>query len=146
MKNQRIPNLPKEIEVKQPIVFFDGECTLCSSSVKFLYRHNYSGNLRFAPIQSGVGSEIMKLAVKTYDQSETLLLLEDNMLYSHSTAALKLTTHLRFPWNLLRIFILVPPVIRDTFYSFIAKNRYNWFGRKSFCITDDKVYQNRFLS
>jgi predicted DCC family thiol-disulfide oxidoreductase YuxK len=145
MKIQRILNLPKELEVKQPIVFFDGECTLCSNSVKFLYRHNYSGNLRFASLQSAVDSDIVKLAGKTFEHTDSLLLLQDNMLYSQSTAAIELMAHIRFPWHLLRIFILVPPVIRDTFYRFIAKNRYNWFGRKSFCMADENMNKERFL-
>lgn len=145
MKNLRITNLPKGIEKKQPIVLFDGECTLCSSSVKFLLRHNNSGNLKFASLQSGAGTEIVKLNGNTVKKAETVLLLQDNILFSHSTAALKITAHLSFPWYLLRILFIVPRFFRDAIYQFIAKNRYNWFGRKSFCRTDESQYQERFL-
>jgi len=133
MRNSQLFCISEDLANMQPIVLFDGECTLCSRAVRFLLRHNYSGNLKFASIQSEFGSAIVKLAGKTYEQSDTLLLLQDNMLYGHSTAALKLTAHLRFPWHLLRIFILVPAVIRDTIYRFIAKNRYNWFGKRATC-------------
>jgi predicted DCC family thiol-disulfide oxidoreductase YuxK len=145
MKSHQIPGLSVYLVNMQPIVLFDGECTLCNRAVKFLLRHNHSGNLRFTSLQSAVGSDIVKLAGKTFEHSDTLLLLQDNILYSYSTAALKLTAHLRFPWRLLRIFILVPPIIRDTLYRFTAKNRYKWFGRKSFCMTDENRNKERFL-
>ncbi len=136
MKSHQINNLSEDLANKQPIVLFDGECTLCSRAIKFLRRNNHAGNLRFTSIKSESGSGIIKLAGKAFDQSDTLLLLQDNILYGYSAAALKLTAHLRFPWNLLRIFIIIPPTVRDALYRFIAKNRYNWFGRKASCTTD----------
>lgn len=145
MKNQRILFLNEDLARKQPIVLFDGECTLCSNSVHFLLRHNHSGNLSFASLQSGIGSEIVKLTGDSIGQADTLMLLQDNKLYSYSSAALMITAHLGFPWHLLRGLLLVPPVIRDDFYIFIAKNRYKWFGRKPFCLTDDREFRNRFL-
>ncbi len=138
--------LNEDLANKQPIVLFDGECSLCTGSVRFLLKHNYSGNLKFASIQSETGSKIINLAGKTFDKADTLLLLQGNELFGYSTAALKITAHLRFPWNLLRILIITPSFIRDGFYRFIAKNRYKWFGRKSLCQADKKEYQGRFLS
>jgi len=145
MKTQQILNLPEKLSAKQPIVLFDGECTLCSHSVQFLLRNNRSGNLNFTSLQSETGSEIVKLAGKTYSQADTLLLLQDNKIYGYSTAALKITAHLGLPWSLTRVFLIVPPIIRDTLYQFVAKNRYKWFGRESFCTIEEKGYQKRFL-
>lgn len=146
MKNQVILSLNEDLARKQPIVLFDGECTLCSNSVQFLIRHNRSCNLNFTSLQSVTGSEIVMLAGKTFEQTDTLLLLQDNKLSGYSTAALKITAHLDFPWRLLGIFIIIPSIIRDTLYRFIAKNRYNWFGKKSICTTDEKEYHKRILS
>jgi len=146
MKNQRIHKLPDEIVNKQPIVLFDGECTLCSRSVQFLLSHNHSGNLRFATLQSETGLNIILLAGKSFDQSDTVLLLQDNILFGYSTAALKITAHLDLPWRLFGVFTIVPAGIRDILYRFIAKNRYNWFGKESFCMVDREDYQKRFLA
>lgn len=145
MKKQQILFLHENLANKQPIVLFDGECSLCSRSVRFLLRHNHSGNLKFTSLQSGTGSEIVKLAGDNIVQADTLMLLQDNKLYSYSTAALMISVHLDFPWNLSRGLIIVPPFIRDTFYRIIAKNRYNWFGRKPLCLTDENGYRHRFL-
>ncbi len=146
LQGRRIPQIPDNLAVRQPIVLFDGECTLCSNSVRFLLRHNHSGNLSFASIQSIPGSKIVTLAGKVFDQADTLLLLQDNELFGFSTAALKITAHLGFPWKLLRILIFIPISIRDALYRFVAKNRYSWFGKKSFCLADKEGYQERFLS
>jgi predicted DCC family thiol-disulfide oxidoreductase YuxK len=146
MKTQRIPDLSERLAAKQPLVLFDGECTLCSRSVRFLLRHNHSGNLNFTSLQSKTGSEIAMLAGKGFEKAETLMLLQDNMLYSYSSAALKIAAHLDSPWQILGIFSVVPTIIRDTLYQFIANNRYAWFGKKPFCMTDEKGYQKRFLS
>jgi predicted DCC family thiol-disulfide oxidoreductase YuxK len=146
MKNKEICNLPDYLAYKQPIVFFDGECTLCSSSVKFLLRHNHSRNLSFASLQSDAGIKLTGLAGKSFQKSNSLLLLQDNKLFRYSTAVIKITKHLDFPWHMLGILIIVPVFIRDLLYRFIVKKRYKWFGREPFCITSGGRYQERFIS
>ncbi len=145
MKNREILKLNDDLANKQPIVLFDSECSLCSSSVKFLLKHNSSGNLRFASLQSITGSEVIKSAGYKFTQSDSLFLLEDNILYSYSNSVLKLSSYLCFPWNILGLLFIVPRFLRDGIYRLIAKNRYRWFGRKSFCMTDSTKYHERFL-
>jgi predicted DCC family thiol-disulfide oxidoreductase YuxK len=146
MKTRIFLDLPNELASKQPVILFDGECSLCSSSVGFLIKYNQSGNLNFASLQSEIGSKVLKLAGKTLKQNDTLFLIQDNILYGYSTAALKITGNLCLPWRLLGIFILVPVIIRDYIYKIIAGNRYKWFGRESFCMTDKLFDQKRFLT
>jgi predicted DCC family thiol-disulfide oxidoreductase YuxK len=145
MRNHRMLNIHDDKGNKQSIVLFDGECTLCSRLVQFLLRHNHSGSLSFASLQSETGTKTLLMAEMTLNRGDTVLLLQNNVLYSYSTAVLKIVAHLGFPWRLLGIFVIVPTGIRDLIYKYIAKNRYKWFGRKSFCIPDQKVYQERFL-
>jgi len=145
MKNRHPLLLNEELANKQPIVLFDGECLLCSSAVQFLLKQNHSGNLRFASLQSVTGSAIIKSASDKFTQADSVFLLQDTILYRYSTSALKLSAHLCFPWNLLSLLIILPRFLRDGVYRIIAKYRYSWFGRKSFCMTDDTKYQERFL-
>ena len=140
------PDIADKLKNNQPIVFFDGDCTLCSSSVKFLIKHNQNASLNFASLDSDAGLSILKYTAKDILQSDTILFLEDNILYSYSTAALKITAHLSYPWRLLGIFTIIPAGIRDYVYRFIARKRYKWFGRKSYCIPDDEALHGRFLS
>ena len=140
-------NIPAEIASRQPIVFFDGECSLCSSSVRFLLKHNKKGNLTFSSLQSVTGTKISALAGKTAAQPpDTILFLTDNMLFEYSTAALKIAEQLNFPWKIAIVFNMIPAFVRDKLYRYIAKNRYIWFGQKPFCTPADKDYSTRILN
>lgn len=140
-------NIPSEIASRQPIVFFDGECSLCSSSVKFLLKHNHKGNLTFCSLQSVAGIKISALAGKTAAQPpDTLLFLIDNKLFEYSTAALKIAEQLNFPWKMAIVFTMIPAFLRDKLYRYVAKNRYRWFGQKPFCTMADQDYSRRILS
>ncbi|HQO31884.1 MAG TPA: DCC1-like thiol-disulfide oxidoreductase family protein, partial [Chitinophagales bacterium] len=37
------------------VVLFDGVCNFCESSVQFILRHDKTGSLRFASLQSEIG-------------------------------------------------------------------------------------------
>ena len=64
----------------------------------------------------------------------TIYFLEKKVLYSQSTAVLKIMQKLgkrkRF---IARFLLLFPRVIRDRAYVFIALNRYRFFGKKQSC-------------
>ncbi len=145
MKKGITIELPSELASRQPIVLFDDECNLCNRSVRFLIRHNKKRNLSFSSLRSKSGSTVLRLAGKNIHQTDTLLLMQDNMLYGYSTAALKISSNLDFPLRLAEVLLIVPALIRDTIYRFIAKNRYKWFGKKSFCNTDAGGFKDRFL-
>jgi len=145
MKNNEIFIIPEETAHRQPVVYFDGECSLCSSTVQFLLKHNTKGNLSFSSLQSTSGKKIASLAGKKSDQPDTLFFLQDNNIYDYSTAAIKIAAHLRFPWNLAGIFYVIPANWRDLFYKYIAKNRYTWFGKEPFCLNSTKSYASRFF-
>jgi predicted DCC family thiol-disulfide oxidoreductase YuxK len=136
-------NMPDKLFDRQTIVFFDGECNLCNSSVLFIIRHNRSKNINFASLQSQAGIQIRALAGN--DNADSLLFLQDNIVYDYSTAALKIAAQLEFPWHLLRIFILIPKPARDAIYRFIASNRYRWFGGKPLCLSCEVSYSGRFI-
>lgn len=143
MNNTGIIDSTNKLFHRQPIVFFDGQCNLCNSSVRFIIRQNYKENINFASLQSQAGIKIKALAGKA--KADSLLLLQDNIVYDHSTAALKIAAQLEFPWHLLRIFILIPKPARDAIYNFIARNRYRWFGRKPLCFTHKAAYSVRII-
>jgi predicted DCC family thiol-disulfide oxidoreductase YuxK len=128
MSNSGIMDNSDKLFHRQPIVFFDGHCNLCNSSVQFIIRHNHRKNINFESLQSQAGMKFKSVAGNA--KTDSLLLLQDNIIYENSTAALKIAAQLDFPWHLLRIFILIPKPARDWIYRFIARNRYRWFGRK----------------
>ena len=130
---------------QQPVIFFDGKCGLCTASVRFLLKHNSKGNLRFCSLQSDKGKRLLKMRSNSLTDSDSLLFIENNMLYESSTAVLKISAYLDFPYKLAKGLILVPLWLRDPIYKFIARNRNSMFGRGSLCPTDHKLYAGRFI-
>jgi predicted DCC family thiol-disulfide oxidoreductase YuxK len=88
------------------------------------------------PGNPGAGNSTGKLDHPAYDAEnkyDTLMLWEGGRFYYYSDAALRLAVYLRFPWNMLHVFRLVPVPVRDWLYRLIASNRYRWFGKKEVC-------------
>jgi predicted DCC family thiol-disulfide oxidoreductase YuxK len=84
--------------------------------------------------QSENGKELLKTCGLLEDYLETVIYLENGMPYYKSNAALKIAKGLSMPWPILsKVGMLVPEMIRDSIYEWIAKNRYQWFGKRDVC-------------
>lgn len=125
------------------IVFYDGDCALCSKAVIFLLKVDQKKRLKFAPL-SGVTSKSF-LIDKAATQQPSLVFLRNRILYYRSTAVLKIAQDLPLPWNLLGIFFLIPSFLRNYIYNIIGKNRYKWFGKNKVCMLNFPEHENRFL-
>lgn len=127
------------------ILLFDGYCNLCHSSVQFVLKHEKRQELYFTSLQSPVGIEILKHYKIDVNKIDSLVLIEKNIAYTKSAAALRLGKYLKGIYALGYIFIIVPPFIRNGVYDFIAKNRYKWYGKQDSCIIPDENLAKRFL-
>lgn len=136
-----------KIPKHKKLILFDGVCNLCNSSVQYVIQHDKNNVFLFAALQSDTGLEI----IKTYniDTSKTdsiLLYTPEHGVVSKSTAALKIASQLGFPLNILVVFLVVPPFIRNWVYNYIAKNRYKWFGKKESCWIPTPELKSKFLN
>jgi predicted DCC family thiol-disulfide oxidoreductase YuxK len=129
----------------QPVLLFDGVCNLCNSSVQFILKHEKNHNLKFAAIQSEAGEKLLALYRIDPNETNSVILISDDHVYTASDAVLKLTHHLKFPYSLGKIFVVVPKAIRNFFYKKVADNRYNWFGKRESCMVPTPQLKNRFL-
>ena len=80
------------------------------------------------------------------DNIDTFLLVKNNEALIKSDAALAITKELKRPWNHLIILRIIPRPIRDYFYSLIARNRYQWFGKREHCMIPTPELQDKFLT
>lgn len=135
----RMSKLPHE----GPVVLFDGYCHLCSNTVQWIMRRDRRKVFRFAPLQSEVAAA---LAGRERTQpTDTILLYESGKVFSRSTAALRLLRYLPGLWPAAYWAIIIPRPVRDAVYSWIAANRYRWFGRRQQCFLPDAADRDRFL-
>lgn len=128
------------------IVLFDGVCNLCDKSVRFIFRHDPNAYFRFAPLQSLAAQKLLADAGASAPDMNSILLIEDGKVYSHSTAALRIARRLKAPFPLLWAGMILPRPLRDAVYKTIAKNRYKWFGQKESCEMPPKGLRDRFLA
>lgn len=125
------------------VVFFDGVCNLCQSSVRHLIKFDKRQWLKFAPLQGQFAKQ--NLDPKDLRGMDTILLFDGQKVYKKSDAILKLCTVLGHWHKLLLIGYFIPTFLRDRVYDFIAQNRYRWFGQQEHCMVPTKDIQDRFL-
>lgn len=127
------------------IVLFDGVCNFCNASVNFVIERDKAGYFKFAPLQSEIGEEL--IAKHSIDKIETdsVIVLEDEKIYTHSSAALRIARNLDGLWKLAYVFVVVPKPLRDLAYKLFAKNRYRLFGKQDTCMMPTPEVRARFL-
>ncbi|GAB6926925.1 thiol-disulfide oxidoreductase DCC family protein [Paenibacillus sp. JCM 10914] len=128
------------------IVLIDGVCHLCQGLTQFIIKRDPQGIFHFASIQSEIGQALMRTGGLDGGILETMVFIEDGKYYTRSTAALRIARRLRFPWSLSYALIVVPPVLRNVVYRWIANHRYRWFGRSNECMIPTPDIRRRFLS
>ena len=129
-----------------PIILFDGVCNLCNYSVQYVIKHDPDAVFQFASLQGETGRQLLRQYGLSANDLNSFVLIRDNKAYTRSSAALTVTKQLTGLTKLLYGFIIVPPFIRNAVYSFIAKNRYKWFGKKDSCMIPIAGLKSRFLN
>ena len=131
--------------LSHPTIFFDSVCNLCTGTVQFIIKHDPKHYFRFASLQSELGQQVLQQFNLPSAEFGSFILLEEGKIYTKSTAALRVTKKLDGLWPVLFSFMIVPPFIRNWVYTFIAKNRYRWFGKKESCWLPKVELSNLFL-
>ncbi len=125
------------------IIFFDGECNLCNSSVNFIIMRDPENSFQFASMQSDFAKKALGNIL--FDKGiSTIILKKEGSLFFKSDAALEISRRLSGGWSLFYFFKIVPKFIRDFIYDFVASHRYRWFGKTS-CHIPTPELKARFL-
>ncbi|MGD7045227.1 thiol-disulfide oxidoreductase DCC family protein [Jeotgalibacillus proteolyticus] len=126
------------------IVLFDGDCHVCNWSIQFIMKRDPSGKFKFASLQGDIGRKLTK-TYKSDPMIDSVLLVENDYMWSKSTAALRICRELEGPVRFLSLGLVIPKPLRDLVYDFIARNRFHWFGRKEQCDLPTKEERRRLL-
>lgn len=130
---------------RYPVLLFDGVCNFCNDTVNTLIKIDRRGVIRYAPLQSETGQNMLDAFGYGGEQLSTIVLIVDGSIYTKSDATLQIAKHLGGLWHLFRIFKIVPRPIRNGVYDWIARNRYKWFGKKDACMIPTPDVRSRFL-
>jgi predicted DCC family thiol-disulfide oxidoreductase YuxK len=135
---------------KRNIIFFDGQCNLCNRFIDFIVRSQYKQQDQRFYIASLQGHHAQKYLPQTLTTQLSSVVLyiphkSEPKIYTHSQAAILILSTLKSYYKPLKFFLLFPPSWRDGLYKFIARHRYQWFGKRSTCRLPTPEEESFFL-
>jgi len=134
----------------EAIVLYDGVCGLCNRAVQFLLKRDRHDHFQFASLQSDVAARVLQrhgmdaksldtvYAVLNYGEpNETLLAKGDAFLFFAKVIG--------GIWSVAQVGRIIPRPIRNRLYDFIARHRYQVFGKSESCMLPDPKQRHKFL-
>ena len=134
-----------------PIILYDGVCGLCNRLVQFLLKRDKRGRLRFASLQSEFAERVLTRHGINPKDLDTVHVVVDyerpqEQVLNRSDAVLRAGYELGMLWRVLAtVARVVPRAVRDSVYRFVARNRYQVFGKYETCMLPDPNQRHRFL-
>ena len=129
-----------------PIVLFDGVCVFCSTSMRFIARHDRTRSLRFAALQGVTGRALAAEHGLKTDDPDTFYVLADGRVLDRSRALLFVARCLARPWSAFVLFGMLPERYLDAGYAVLVRNRYRIAGRRPVCFVPTADERARFLT
>lgn len=115
-----------------PVLFFDGLCGLCNSSVDFVMRRDRKDVFRYAPLQGETAARL--LAASDRENLDSVVLQMPEGTYRKTSAVVRILWKLPGIWPFMGTLLwLIPRPIRNLGYRIVAANRYRVFGKKETC-------------
>ena len=124
------------------IIFFDGVCELCDWFVNFVFKRDSKKQFLYAPLQGETAQSYLK--------KEDILGFKSIIFYHQGkilkeSPALKAIMKKLYPhWAFL--LAILPNLIFNLFYRFIAKRRYAFFGKKESLYQAKEKQKKYFLA
>ncbi len=131
--------------IEKPIIFFDGVCNLCNSSVQFVIKRDKDEKFHFSSLQSDFAKKSLANEDVKVGDLQSIVLKDGNTILNKSSAALTIAKNLNGLWPVLYMFMIIPKFIRDWVYDLIAANRYKWFGKLDECMIPSPELKSRFI-
>jgi predicted DCC family thiol-disulfide oxidoreductase YuxK len=125
--------------VPYPILFFDGECALCNKAAQLLIDATVESNLHFGSLQGKTAQGLLGTLSKT---TNSLIYWEAGVISFEKEAIVNTLQHSTLAgWQTIRKLIkLMPTLVVNKLYQWVARNRFNLFGK-----TECWIVSNRFV-
>ncbi len=128
------------------LVLFDGECNVCNGSVLFIIDRDPEERFVFAQLKSELAQRTLRERGLSDPTLDSIVLIDGERVYTHSSAALQIARHLSGPWPFAAVLFAVPKRLRDLAYRAFAARRYRWFGKAEQCRVPTAELRRRFVA
>ncbi|HEU4635802.1 MAG TPA: DCC1-like thiol-disulfide oxidoreductase family protein [Edaphobacter sp.] len=131
------------------VLVYDGYCGLCNWVVRFCAQHDQADRLRYVPLQSDLGRELLARYGETPESLNAVSLFlnamtSDERFVHHSDAVAWALRQLGAPWSGLgRMVGWIPRFLREWGYGLVRRVRYAVFGRYPVCPVPDPKIRSR---
>ena len=141
VQNDLIERYRPQLE-DHPVLLYDGVCVVCNRTVQFLLRYERDAALRFVPLESPLGCELLArygIQAGKEPSKEGVILISNALtptarLSRRTDAFAAVLLLLRNPWPIIgRVIRLTPRFLRESAYTLFARHRYRLFGRHVIC-------------
>ena len=117
--------------MKTSIVLYDGDCQFCNKWICFMKSKLQKNKISFLPFNSSKAISIFE-NYKIVNQ-DSVVYIKDDVIYLKSKAVLRICRQLKLPYSLLQILTILPTLLLDIAYDFIAKRRFRLTNKKQCC-------------
>lgn len=133
------------LPVGEVFAVMDAQCALCARGAAWIARHDRRGEFAIIPVQSAAGAALMRHYGLDPADPLSWLFLEDGRAYGSLDALIRVGARLGGRWRMLALSRILPHRLGDRLYRWVARNRYQWFGRADLCALPDPPVQKRLL-
>lgn len=125
--------MTNSISENYTVILYDGECGFCNHWVQWILRRKPSEKMRFMPLQSDTGRQILKDNQLDFDLN-SIVVVDKDIAYQKSRAIQLILKNINSPYRYASVLLhVIPTIIADTVYDFIAKHRYKIIGKSNVC-------------
>ena len=126
------------------IIFYDGLCSMCNRFVRILITLDKKEKFLLASLQGKNGKILQKKFSKELHEVDSVIFY-NKQVYTKTSAVINILSELGGIYKLAYIFNIIPSFISDSIYDYIARNRFQWFGKLDKCPMPEKKNISRFL-
>ena len=130
------------------IVFFDGGCALCHSTVRFLVQHDHDGSrFSFSPLDGETFRDLMGPGLEGSLPDSVVVRTASGRWLAQSAAVAWLLKRIGGGWRVPGAALTaVPGSVADAVYAVVARSRHRMFGRPAAsCPVPEGPLRSRFL-
>ena len=127
------------------IIVFDGVCVLCSAHAQFMLKYDRRCVFHLAAMQGEVGAALMRRAGLDPADPASFVVFDQGQVLMNSDALIHIWTRIGWPWRIAALGKLIPRMVRDALYGFVARHRYRIFGQRETCWVPDAQQAARIL-
>ncbi len=127
------------------VILFDGVCNLCNGFVQFLIKQDSKGRFKFASLQSKYAQDLFLNDKMPADRFDSVVYISGGEVRQKSVTVLHILKDIGGLWKAFYALIIIPRIISDAIYDFVATNRYRIFGKRQECMIPSDELRSRFL-